>query len=83
MLRILVLIVLGYLLYRLFKRSSIRSAPRRPRVRSRGAPKPTELVQDPISKTYIPRDQAIAYEGNFFANKENLEEFKRREGIRH
>ena len=35
-----------------------------------------ELVQDPVTKMYLPREEAIEYKGRFFASTESLKQFK-------
>lgn len=38
-----------------------------------------ELVQDPMTKTYIPRDEAIEFEGQFFASQKSLKQFQQQQ----
>ena len=78
MFRLLLLIAIGYFVYRLLARR----AP--PIKRSAAGSIDTggsvqELVQDPVTKTYVPRDEAIEYQGEFFASKQSLKQFKQRQ----
>ena len=67
MLRLLILIALGVLIYQLFRRSKPAPTYRRD---SRGQEIETkELVRDPVCKTYLAEENALKHEGHFFCSE--------------
>ncbi len=77
MLRVLLIIILGYLAYQLFKRSTASRVTRGPQNSNQGAVQaPTELVMDPTCKTYLPRDKAIAHGGHYFCSLECRDKYQ-------
>ena len=75
MFRLLLLIAIGYFVYRLLTRKTPQIKREARGSTASNAPV-QELVQDPVTKTYLPRDEAIKYQGQFFASQESLEIFK-------
>ena len=73
MLRLLILIALGVLIYQLFRRSKPVQTYRRD---SRGQEIETkELVRDPVCKMYLAEEAALRYEGQFFCSEKCKRQF--------
>lgn len=73
MLRLLILIAVGFLLYQLFRRSKPVQTYRRD---SRGREIETkELVRDPVCRTYLAEENALKYEGQFFCSEKCKRQF--------
>lgn len=74
MLRILVLIIIGWFIYRLFKTRGITWPGEQKSAKK--ALKPEPLVQDPVCKTYVMKEKAIEDQGNYFCGTECRDKFR-------
>ena len=78
MLRILILIAVGFLVYQLFKRSKPIRTFRRD---SHGQEIETkELVRDPVCRTFVARDRALMYHGTYFCSSKCRDAFREVQG---
>jgi len=76
-LRLLIILVVGFFIYRLFKAKGLtwpeaKSGKSRPVA---GAQKPQPLVQDPVCKTYVVKGKAITYQGHYFCSEKCCNDF--------
>ena len=77
MFKIIIFIVIGYVLYRAVTKKRIVVQPNTSPEAYRGA---DEMVQDPLCKTYFPREQGVALEHQdevvLFCSQNCLEKYK-------
>ncbi len=77
MARLIILIILVYILYRLIKGAFLKSMKNAPKGASETV---SEMVQDPFCKTYIPRGEAyrkvIDGKDMFFCSRECADKFE-------